>query len=208
MTQLSPEQQKALEEQKAQCPFCKIIKGEIPARKVFEDDIVCAVMDINPASAGHILVMPKEHYPILPLVPPDVFRKLFLSVKDLSSALKKAMISNSTNIFIANGAAAGQQSAHFLIHVFPRDEKDNLYQSSLPENNVNVEEEKKAYATLANNLPLMMKNHFQRVPTPALNKGTQAPGIPKAQIAYSEEELISIIESNPPIKEMVLNSPD
>ena len=64
---MSPEQ--IAEMQKQQCIFCKIIKGDIPGKKVFQDDFVEAILDINPAAKGHTLVMPKEHYPILPVIP-------------------------------------------------------------------------------------------------------------------------------------------
>jgi len=117
--QLSAEQQKMVEEQKQHCPFCKIIKGEIPSQKVYEDSFAIAVLDINPAVPGHTILIPKEHYPILPLMPIELQQHLGWLVGQLGNALRKAMLAQRTESFIANGAAAGQQSSHFLIHMLP-----------------------------------------------------------------------------------------
>src|SRR3989338_5246011 len=115
--QLSPEQQKAIDAQKAQCPFCKIVKGEIPSKKVYEDDQLLAILDINPAVKGHLLVMPKEHYPIMPLIPPQEFSHFFTTVQKIVSGLQSAMLSEGVTLFIANGWVAGQQSQHFMLHL-------------------------------------------------------------------------------------------
>jgi histidine triad (HIT) family protein len=117
--QLTAEQQAMIEEQKQHCPFCKIVKGEIPAQKVFEDDTFLAVLDINPGSKGHTLLLPKEHYPIMPFVPQDVLDKTVVVSAQLSEKLKQSMVVPRVESFIANGAVAGQQSMHFLIHFFP-----------------------------------------------------------------------------------------
>ena len=74
---LTPEIKAQLAEQKKQCIFCKLISGEMEAKKVFEDDITIAMVDIHPAIKGHTLFMPKEHYPILPYMPQDEFKHLF-----------------------------------------------------------------------------------------------------------------------------------
>lgn len=124
--QLSPEQQKAIDAQKAQCPFCKIVKGEIPSKKVYEDDQLLAILDINPAAKGHLLVMPKEHYPIMPLIPQPIFEHLFTRTKQLSAAMKEGMLLFGNTLFIANGYAAGQQSSHFMLHLIPREAPDGL----------------------------------------------------------------------------------
>jgi histidine triad (HIT) family protein len=121
--QLTAEQLAAIEEQKQHCPFCKIVKGEIPAQKVFEDNDFIAVLDINPGAQGHTLLIPKEHYPIMPLVPPETQNKIGTIIAQLSAALKKAVVSGRVEAFIANGAVAGQQSSHFLIHVIPADKQ-------------------------------------------------------------------------------------
>ena len=121
---MSPEELK--EFQKQQCVFCHIVKGEVASRKVYEDDKCIAVLDINPANPGHILLIPKEHYVIMPLIPDEPISHIFMVSKQISQSLLKSIGAQGTNIFIANGAAAGQKAQHFMVHIIPRMEKDNL----------------------------------------------------------------------------------
>jgi histidine triad (HIT) family protein len=146
--------------QKENCIFCKIIKGDIPSRKVFEDDTLVAVLDINPATKGHLLVMPKEHYPILPVIPPEVFRRTFRVTKYLIKGLRDGMIATGTTLFIANGAVAGQQSPHFLFHLIPRDTGDGLSNFSIPEDK-GADGEKLTPALQAN-IAAIMRQYLQR----------------------------------------------
>ncbi|MBI2668857.1 HIT domain-containing protein [Candidatus Woesearchaeota archaeon] len=142
MPELTPEQQKELEEkikkmspeelkefQKQQCIFCQIVAGKVPAKTVFQDDTCLAVMDINPAAPGHILLLPKEHYAIMPQVPDTVQGHLFMVGKYLSQIMLKVLKVTGTTLFIANGFAAGQRSQHFMLHVIPRKEGDKLLDS-------------------------------------------------------------------------------
>ncbi|MBW3004147.1 HIT family protein [Candidatus Woesearchaeota archaeon] len=122
---MSPEE--LAEYQKQNCIFCQIIGGKIPAKKVYEDDKVIAILDINPASKGHMLVMPKEHYAIMPVVPQDVLGHLFVVAKKLSNSALKALKATGTTVFIANGGVAGQRAQHFMIHIIPRFEADGLF---------------------------------------------------------------------------------
>ena len=125
--QLSPEElKKRIELMKQNCIFCKIVKKEVPAKIVFEDDLCIAVLDINPATNGHVLLMPKEHYMLMPMVPDNVLGHLGVISKYLSDLLKSAFFSSDTTIFIANGVAAGQQSQHFMMHVIPRFPGDEI----------------------------------------------------------------------------------
>lgn len=121
---MSPEQ--IAELQKKNCVFCRIMTGEIPAKKVYEDEECIAVMDINPANPGHLLVIPKEHYQIMPQMPEHIAGHMFMVSKALTQATLKALKSQGTTIFAANGMAAGQKAPHFLIHVIPRFEGDGL----------------------------------------------------------------------------------
>ena len=138
-SQISEEQRKQLEEklknmspdeiaafQKQQCIFCKIIDGSVPSTKIYEDNQCIAVLDINPSAKGHLLLIPKHHYAIMPQVPDDDLGHFFIVAKTLSHALLKGLKVNGTNIFIANGPIAGQRAQHFLIHVIPRREGDKL----------------------------------------------------------------------------------
>jgi histidine triad (HIT) family protein len=206
MAELSPEQQQALDEQKAQCPFCKIVKGEIPSKKIFEDDKVLAVLDINPAAKGHILVMPKEHYPIMPLIPEDIFEYFFTKVKELSTTVREGAVCPSTTIFIANGAAAGQQSNHFMIHIIPRDENDGLTKLEPIAIDIDKEKEQETYNMIKNNLPIMLRQRYAKhaledKPAPS-QQPSPAPG------GYTKEQIIEIIEKNPQIKKVIEEQPE
>jgi histidine triad (HIT) family protein len=106
--------------QKQNCIFCKIISGEIPSKKVHEDSTCKAILDINPANEGHILLLPKEHYQIMPNVPKEVISHMAIISKKLSKALLISTLGKSTSIFVANGAVAGQKAPHFMMHIIPR----------------------------------------------------------------------------------------
>jgi histidine triad (HIT) family protein len=112
--------------QKQNCIFCKITAKEIPAKIIHEDSDTMCILDINPASEGHILVYPKKHYMIMPHMPEDIISKVFLNVKLMSHTLLKTLQCKGTTVFVANGVAAGQKAPHVLIHVFPRRENDGL----------------------------------------------------------------------------------
>ena len=125
--QLSQEEiAKRMQLMKDNCIFCKIIKKEIPSKIIFEDDICTAILDINPATTGHILLMPKEHYMMMPFVPDEVLGHLSVISKYLSDLLKVSFNPEDITIFIANGSAAGQKSQHFMIHVIPRYKDDGI----------------------------------------------------------------------------------
>jgi len=128
---MSPEELKDF--QKQQCIFCKIIEGKIPSKKIHQDDKCIAVLDINPANPGHIIILPREHYMIMPQVPDEIISHMAKVAKALSSACLKSFKCSGTNIFIANGLIAGQKAQHFMIHVIPRTENDNL-NFNLPKN--------------------------------------------------------------------------
>ena len=121
---MTPEQLQELQRQ--QCIFCQIISGKIPSKKVYEDNTCLAVLDINPAAKGHLLLLPKEHYAVMPQVPEKVLGHLAIVSKHLSQVLLKALRADGTTVFIANGAAAGQRAQHFMIHLFPRRGNDGV----------------------------------------------------------------------------------
>ncbi|MEA3378345.1 MAG: HIT domain-containing protein [Nanoarchaeota archaeon] len=110
----------------SQCPFCSIVKGEIKAKIVFEDDKVMAILDINPANKGHILLFPKEHYQFLPQMEDNDIGHLFKVANKLSEIIFKVLEAKGTNILVSNGPAAGQKSPHALVNIIPRFEKDEV----------------------------------------------------------------------------------
>lgn len=122
---MSPDEMAKL--QKEQCIFCKIIKGEIPSNKIYEDDDVLVILDINPANEGHLILMPKEHYQIMPQIPEAALTKLFSTSQKLSKVLLQSLQTGGTTLFIANGAAAGQRAPHFMMHIVPRKKDDGLF---------------------------------------------------------------------------------
>ena len=121
---MSPEELKKF--QKEQCIFCHIISGKVASKKIYEDKECIAILDINPANPGHVLIIPKEHYPIMPLIPDEIIQHLGIVSKAISHILLKALKAEGTTIFVANGVTAGQRAQHFMVHVIPRKEGDSI----------------------------------------------------------------------------------
>lgn len=201
MAELPPDVKAQLEEQKANCIFCKIISGEMATNKVYEDDLVFACLDINPAVTGHMLVMPKEHYPLTPLIPLKTFAHLFGLVPELVKAQLSGLAKTGVTVYIANGAAAGQQSQHFLFHLLPREKQDGLALYFMT-GKASPEKQEEAVRMLATNLPLMMKNFFARNPakwhsgqvdTPAFLKEVKA----SQKLVYEDEKVLCVSPEKP-----------
>lgn len=108
------------------CIFCKIVKGEIPCSKIYEDDKILAFLDINPVHKGHTLVIPKEHHEGIIDMPDDTLGELAKVAKKLAKAVKKATGVDGFNIVQNNGADAGQDVFHFHLHIIPRLKGDGL----------------------------------------------------------------------------------
>lgn len=105
------------------CVFCKIINGEIPCYKVYEDDKFLAFLDISQATIGHTLVVPKKHYPnILSLEDNDILGVVSLVCKKI----EKALDVHNFNILNNCGVKAGQTVDHFHIHIIPRYDNDTM----------------------------------------------------------------------------------
>ncbi|MDW7732107.1 MAG: HIT family protein [Methanolobus sp.] len=107
------------------CLFCKIVSGEIPSNKVYEDDFVYAFLDIYPCSEGHTIVLPKEHIPRFTDMRESDAKSLFGSVNKVAKAVEKALDVPGMNIGINNGEVAGQSVPHVHVHIIPRRENDN-----------------------------------------------------------------------------------
>lgn len=114
------------------CIFCKIIKGEIPSTKIYEDGDVLVFMDIGPVVKGHTLVIPKTHHNPLMDTPPDVLQKLITVVQKIARAQKKGLDADGINVSQANGAAAGQVIPHIHFHVIPRFTADGFHGNWVP----------------------------------------------------------------------------
>src|SRR3989338_453513 len=103
-----------------QCIFCKIVRGEIPSKKIYEDKDVLAFLDINPANPGHTLVVPKKHAEDITKSSEEDITKALLIVKKITHELKEKMNAIGVNVLQNNGTAAGQIVAHTHFHVIPR----------------------------------------------------------------------------------------
>lgn len=121
---MNPEEIETLRRQN--CIFCKIGSGEIPSKKIYEDDLCIAFLDIQPLTFGHAILTTKQHYVFFSQVPDNETKHIFKVAKQISQSMLKALQVKGTNIFIANGELAGQMAPHFLVHIIPRKEEDNL----------------------------------------------------------------------------------
>ena len=108
------------------CIFCKIIAGEIPSVKIYEDDLVFAFMDIAPINLGHILVIPKEHHESASSIPEATAGRMMKVGSRLGIALKRALDYDAYNLHLADGKAAGQVVMHAHLHVIPRGAEDEF----------------------------------------------------------------------------------
>ena len=106
--------------------FLKIIAGEIPAHKVYEDEYTYAFLDATPNNPGHTLVIPKERYKDIYEIPEEVLSHVMNTVKKVAIAVKKATNADGINIGMNNEPAAGQLVFHAHIHVIPRFKDDGL----------------------------------------------------------------------------------
>lgn len=108
------------------CLFCKIIRGEIPSAKIYENEHTFAFLDIHPNNHGHTLVIPKEHHRNILDLPEGVLRELYSSVRKVSIAVYGGMGAAGLNINMNNERSAGQLIFHTHVHIIPRFEEDGL----------------------------------------------------------------------------------
>ncbi len=106
------------------CIFCKIANGEIPSRTLYEDESFRVILDLGPATQGHALILPKEHYADLFALPQETAADAMKLAKKIAKAQKSALKADGLNLVQNNGTAAGQTVGHFHIHLIPRYEGD------------------------------------------------------------------------------------
>jgi histidine triad (HIT) family protein len=109
---------------KTNCDYCQLIESK--TNLIYEDAKVVAMLAPKPAAIGHIIVLPREHYPIIEQVPDFIVSDLFVKANKISIALFEGLGAHGTNIIVQNGVSAGQKSAHFMVHIIPRKEGDKL----------------------------------------------------------------------------------
>jgi len=109
------------------CVFCKMVAGEIPVAKVYEDEAVFAFLDIGPISDGHTLIIPKQHCASIHECDPEVLAEVASRLGRIAAAVAEAMNADGYNVLCNNGAAAGQVVEHLHFHVIPRNVGDGVF---------------------------------------------------------------------------------
>lgn len=107
--------------------FLKIVRGELPSEKVYEDDVTYAFLDIHPNNKGHVLVVPKEKFRNIFDIDTNTFTALTRAAQKIAVALKDSLGADGVNIVMNNEPAAGQEVFHAHIHVIPRFENDGVF---------------------------------------------------------------------------------
>lgn len=113
--------------------FCKIIEGEIPSYKVYEDEEVLAILDISQVTKGHVLVMPKEHYDNFLSTPQETMHKVMDVAQRIGQIQIKMLGAKGVNILSNVYEAAGQSVMHFHVHVIPRYESNDNFHIEMKE---------------------------------------------------------------------------
>lgn len=108
------------------CIFCKIAAGEIPSATIYEDDDFRVILDIEPASKGHALILPKEHYANLYELPEELASKVLIVAKKVITSMTEIVGCDGYNVLQNNGEVAGQTVFHFHMHLIPRYKDDEV----------------------------------------------------------------------------------
>ena len=108
------------------CIFCKIAAGEIPSATIYEDDDFRVILDIEPASKGHALILVKEHYANLYELPEELAAKVLLVAKKVIAKMTEIVGCDGYNVLQNNGTEAGQTVFHYHMHLIPRYKEDDV----------------------------------------------------------------------------------
>ena len=114
------------------CEYCELIEGKKPSHKLYEDDKVLCILADRPVTAGHIVVIPKQHAQIFEMLSDDIASHVMIIANKMSIALFESIKAQGTNIITQNGVPAGQEIPHFCVHVIARRENDGLMFEWLP----------------------------------------------------------------------------
>lgn len=110
---------------KDDCIFCKLANGEIPSATIYEDDDFRVILDLGPATKGHALILPKEHFDNLYEIDAEVAAKVLPLAKKMAQKMTDALKCDGFNLIQNNGESAGQTVFHFHMHLIPRFKDDN-----------------------------------------------------------------------------------
>jgi len=108
------------------CIFCKIVRGELPSYKVYEDEKTLAFLDIRPINAGHTLVVPKAHSKNIFDISSEDWQRVAEVVRNLANTIEKAILADGINIAMNNREHAGQVVDHAHVHIIPRFKGDGF----------------------------------------------------------------------------------
>ena len=122
------------------CIFCDIIDGNIPSKKVYEDDKFLAILDISQTTMGHTLVMPKKHYENMLEMPENEYGELMMLVHRLANKIVDNLSASGVNILINTNASAGQTVMHTHVHIIPRYDENDTIKISFTENKYDLDE--------------------------------------------------------------------
>ena len=107
-----------------ECIFCKIARGEIPSKTLYEDEKFRVILDLGPIARGHALILPKEHSANIYELPDETAAAVFVLGKKMAGIMKEKLKCDGLNLMQNNGETAGQTVNHFHLHVIPRYEDD------------------------------------------------------------------------------------
>lgn len=107
-----------------ECVFCRIIRGEIPSHKIYEDEKTLAFLDIHPSTPGHTLIIPKAHISRVEDLHEEDAKALFNTLRSIVGRIQDAIDAPASTIGINNGRESGQEVPHVHIHVIPRFRED------------------------------------------------------------------------------------
>jgi histidine triad (HIT) family protein len=122
--------EKKIQNHNKNCIFCKIIKGEIPCFKIYENDIVLAYLDIFPANTGHTLIIPKKHAENIFEIDENTIAEIGKVSKIIANKLKNTLGTKGISIFQSNGPSSGQEIMHFHMHLVPRNNNETREQTN------------------------------------------------------------------------------
>ncbi|MCR4686936.1 MAG: HIT family protein [Lachnospiraceae bacterium] len=112
---------------KDDCIFCKLANGVIPTNTIYEDDSFRVILDLGPATKGHALILPKNHYANIYEIPEDVAGEVMKLAKKMATHMTEKLNCDGFNLVQNNGEAAGQTVFHFHYHLIPRYKDDNQH---------------------------------------------------------------------------------
>jgi len=108
------------------CPFCKMVRNELDHVVVLEDNDILVIMDLYPATPGHMLVLPKQHIETIYAMPADLGARIMTTAISIAKVIKQKLSPDGTNLIQSNEVSAGQTVSHFHLHIIPRYKDDRV----------------------------------------------------------------------------------